>query len=294
MATDRSWRWIAWLILGIGLLILIGGLALGWASLRHVLYGERADGEVVEIRRDGDMYAPVVRFRLRGGEMREVADLASGAPDFARGDKVTILYMPGDPEDFRIDTFSRLWESAIYVTVFAGFWLMFGAVAWGLSRGMDLFVLGERAFATIAAGAALVGVAALWTTIDLYSRGARAEGAVVEIRETRRIEQEETTRPDGRALRRDVERVSYTPVVRFNAPGGREIEFHGAGGSGTAFVMGQRVTVIYDPANPIRARIVTFQDLWLPAAVAFAVVGVFGGAVAASRRMRRPAPQGIS
>jgi len=58
--------------------------------------------------------------------------------------------------------------------------------------------------------------------------------------------------------------------------------------------MGQRVTVIYDPANPIRARIVTFQDLWLPAAVAFAVVGVFGGAVAASRRMRRPAPQGIS
>jgi len=176
VATDRSWRWIAWLILGIGLLILIGGLALGWASLRHVLYGERADGEVVEIRRDGDMYAPVVRFRLRDGAMREVADLASGAPDFARGDNVTILYMSGDPEDFRIDTFRRLWESAIYVTVFAGFWLMFGAVAWGLSRGMDLFVLGERAFATIAAGAALVGVAALWTTIA-FTAAARAPRA---------------------------------------------------------------------------------------------------------------------
>jgi len=294
VVTDRSWRWIAWLILGIGVLILIGGLTLGWASLRHVLYGERVDGDVVEIRRDGDMYAPVVRFRLRDGEMREVTDLASGAPDFARGDKVTILYMPGDPEDFRIDTFNRLWESAIYVTVFAGFWLMFGAVAWGLSRGMDLFVLGERAFATIAAGAAVIGVVALWMTIDLYGRGTRAEGTVVEIRETRRIEQEETTRPDGREVRRDVERVSYTPVVRFNAPGGREIEFHGAGGSGTAFVMGQRVTVIYDPANPIRARIVTFLDLRLPAAVAFAVVALFGGAVLVSRRMRRQAPQGIS
>jgi len=59
-------------------------------------------------------------------------------------------------------------------------------------------------------------------------------------------------------------------------------------------VAGQRVTVIYDPANPIRARIVTFLDLWLPAAVAFAVVALFGSAVLVSRRTRRRAPQGIS
>src|SRR5215467_2059734 len=99
----------------------------------------------------------------KSGATRERTAPAPAARATARGDKVTILYMSGDPEDFRIDTFSRLWESAIYVTVFAGFWLMFGAVAWGLSRGMDLFVLGERPFATIAAGAALVGAAALWT-----------------------------------------------------------------------------------------------------------------------------------
>jgi hypothetical protein len=108
MAVDRSWRWIAWLVLGIGALILAGGLALGWGSLRHVLYAERADGEISEIRRDGDMYAPVVRFRLPSGETQEVTDLGSGAPDFAVGDRVTILYMPQDPEDFRIDTFDRL------------------------------------------------------------------------------------------------------------------------------------------------------------------------------------------
>jgi hypothetical protein len=53
-------------------LILAGGLALGWASLRHVFYAERADGEVVEIRREGGMYAPVLRFRLPGGETQEV------------------------------------------------------------------------------------------------------------------------------------------------------------------------------------------------------------------------------
>ena len=49
---------------------------------------------------------------------------------------------------------------------------------------------------------------------------------------------------------------------------------------------GDRVTVIYDPANPIRARIVSFVDIWLPSAVAFAVAFVFGGAVWLSRRVR--------
>ena len=44
MAIDRRWRWIGWLILGIGTSIVAGGLALGWGSLRHVLYAERAEG----------------------------------------------------------------------------------------------------------------------------------------------------------------------------------------------------------------------------------------------------------
>src|ERR1041384_1212945 len=144
MAIDRSWRRISWLILGIGGLILAGGLALGWGSLRHVLYAEHADGEVIEIRREGDMYAPVLRFRLANGEMQEVKDLGSGAPDFAVGDRVTVLYMPDDPEDLPIDAFERLWYSAIFVTVFVCFWLLFGAVAWALSRDVDLFVIGER------------------------------------------------------------------------------------------------------------------------------------------------------
>ena len=296
MAVDRSWRWIAWLILGIGGLILAGGLALGLGSLRHVLYAERADGEVIEIRREGDMYAPVVRFRLPGGETQEVTDLGSGAPDFTVGDKVMILYMPADPTDFRIDTFDRLWFSALFVTVFACFWLMFGAVAWALSRDADLFLIGERAFTVIAVTAVVIGAFALWNAIDLYTAGMRAEGAVLEIRETRRTEQEEVPRPDGTEVRRDVERISYAPVVRFTTREGREIEFHGRGGSGTSFAEGERVTVIYDPADPVRARIASFLDLWLPSAAAFGVAFLFGGSVWLSRWVRRRwgAPQGIS
>jgi hypothetical protein len=275
-------------------LILIGGLALGLGSLRHVLYGERADGEVIEMRREGDMYAPVVRFGLPGGEMREVVDLASGAPDFAVGDKVTILYMPQDLRDFRIDTFDRLWFSAIFVTLFGGFWMLFGTVAWALSRDIDLAVVGEQAFAVIAVAAGLIGVFVLWSAADLYTGGVRTEGVVLENRETRRTETETVRRGDGQELDRSVERVSFAPVVRFRTrehgrEGGREIEFHGRGGSDRAFAPGERVTVIYDPANPIRARIVSFVDIWLPSAAAFAVAFVFGGAVWLSRRMRRRA-----
>jgi hypothetical protein len=287
VTVDRSWCWIAWLIMGIGMLILLGGLALGWSSLRHVLYGQRAQGEVVEIRREGDMYAPVVRFRLPDGRSQEVKDLASGAPDFALGDRVAILYMQQNPEDFRIGTFDRLWFSALFVALFGAFWLLFGAMTWALSRGVDLFVIGERAFGTIAVASALIGVFTVWNAVTLYTGGLRTQGTVVEIRQTRRTEQEDVTRADGSEWRHDVERVYYTPVVRFATLEGREIEFHGSGGSGTAYARGERVMVIYDPANPIDARIASFLELWLPSAVPFAVTLLFGGSVLLSHWARR-------
>ena len=274
MDAGRDWGWIAWMVLGIGGLILAAGLALGLGSLRHVLYGERAMGEVIEMRREGNMYAPVVRFRLPGGQTQEVKDLASGAPDFAVGDKVAILYMPQAPRDFRIDTFYRLWFSAILVSLFGGFWLLFAVMAFALSRSVDLFLIGERVFAVIATGAGLIGVFFLWSAADLYTGGVRGDGLVQEIRES------SGSGSDGG-------RLSYVPVVRFTTREGRAVEFHGRGGSTAALAPGQRVTVIYDQANPSRARIVSFSDIWLPAVVSFAVTITFGGAFLLSRRVRR-------
>jgi hypothetical protein len=289
---DNSWRWIAWLILGIGGLIVAGGLALGYGSLTLVLQGERAPGVVTEIRREGDMYAPVFRFRLPGGEAHEVKALGSGAPEFAVGDAVTVLYAPADPNDFAIDDFGQLWLSAIIVTGFGCFWLMFGAVAWALSRNVELAVLGERAFATIALAAAVVGVLAVWNATSLWRSGLRVEGKVAEIRASRYTDQEEVVLRDGREWRRDVERTSYAPLVRFATVEGREIEFLGRGGSGTSYREGDAVTVVYDPARPINAHIVSFIDLWLPAAVAWTVVILFGGCVWLSRHLRLAAVGG--
>lgn len=286
MAADRSWRRIAWLILGIGGLIVAGGVALGYGSLRLALYGERTIGEVIEIVREGDMYSPVVLFRLPSGRLHEVRDLGVGAPDFALGDEVIVYYAPGNPDDFRLGTFERLWASAIIVTGFGGFWLLFGLVAWGLSSGGELFILGERAFGTIAAAAFVLGIWATWNAYTLYASGARGEGTVVDVRESTSRDEETITRPDGREYRRTVERKSYAPVVRFATATGREIEFFGRGGSGASYAIGARVPVLYDPAEPIRAYILSFVDLWLPSVAAWAVALIFGGAVWLSRRVR--------
>jgi hypothetical protein len=287
MAIDASWRWIAWTILGIGGLIAAGGVLMGLGNLRYALHGERADGIVIENVREGDMYAPVVQFRLPRGETVEAKDLGAGEPDFSVGDRVTVLYFPESPRDFRLDTFVRLWLMPIIITGFGGFWLMFGAVGWALSRNADLALVGERAFSVISLSALLIGVLVLWSTVELYSSGGRARGTVTEIRESRSIVSEEVTIPGGREVHREVERITLAPIVRFVTAEGREIEFHGRGGSGTSFEAGELVDVVYDRSQPSRARIVSFVDLWLPAAVAFAVSVLFGGAVVLSRWGRR-------
>jgi Protein of unknown function (DUF3592) len=165
--------------------------------------------------------------------------------------------------------------------------LLFGVVAWALSRDVDLALVGERVFTVIAASAFLIGIFVLWSAADLYAGGTRAEGHVLEIRESRSIVREDLTLPDGREVQRDLERRSYAPVVRFTTQEGREVEFHGRGGSGTSLAKGDRVTVIYDRTHPSRARIASFVDLWLPSVVSFAVAALFGGAVLLSRWGRR-------
>src|SRR4029077_10521107 len=128
---------------------------------------------------------------------------------------------------------------------------------------------------------------ATWNATSLYRSGLRAEGQVTEIRASQYPDQEEVVLRSGREWRRDGARTSYTPVVRFTTAEGREIEFFGRGGSGTSYQEGDVVTVTYDPARPINAHIVSFIDLWLPAAVAWRVAILFGGCVWLLRRLCR-------
>jgi hypothetical protein len=78
VTVDKSWRRIALAIVGVGGLIVAGGVLMGLDSLRYVLLGARAEGAVVAIERDGDLYVPAVRFSLPSGEAVEVRERGAG------------------------------------------------------------------------------------------------------------------------------------------------------------------------------------------------------------------------
>jgi len=87
----------------------------------------------------------------------------------------------------------------------------------------------------------------LWRTVSLLRVAAKASGVVVE--EVRRSSQDGGT--------------SYAPRVRFHARDGKAVDFVSSiSSSPPRYVVGDRVSVIYDPANPSRARINSFWDLW--------------------------------
>jgi hypothetical protein len=77
----------------------------------------------------------------------------------------------------------------------------------------------------------------------------------------------------------DSEDGSYTyyPRVRFRTPDGRAVEFTSdVGSSPPAFEVGEPVRVLFDPANPARARIDSFVQLWLLPLILGGIGLVFG------------------
>ena len=113
--------------------------------------------------------------------------------------------------------------------------------------------------------ACLLGTAAmLLKRIRLLLTGSRAEGSVISLQ--------------ARMQRHQREKISYMPVVRFNAAGKR-IEFQSWAGGPSRRPVGSRVQVVYPDHAPQRALIVGALDLWVPP-VALAILGI--GSMAAA------------
>ena len=70
-------------------------------------------GTVVEIRPSGDegtTYHTVFEYKDQSGAThRKVSTLASNPPSHSVGEKVEVLYVPGEPSDGRIKDFMSLW-----------------------------------------------------------------------------------------------------------------------------------------------------------------------------------------
>jgi hypothetical protein len=102
------------------LMIGIGGLVASALTYRHsrafIAGAERSDGEVVDLeynRRPGDstgMYCPVFQFMTEDGNKITVkSGIRGSTPSYHRGDRVTVLYDPKNPENAAIESFVELY-----------------------------------------------------------------------------------------------------------------------------------------------------------------------------------------
>ncbi|WP_447957893.1 DUF3592 domain-containing protein [Vreelandella sp. EE7] len=99
----------------------------------------------------------------------------------------------------------------------------------------------------------LVGLGLLVGAFFLYQssaafldQAASAQGTVTELIRTR-----------------SEDSVTYRPVVEFTAEGGAPVEFVSPAGSNPpGYSPGERVEVLYDPTNPVDARLTGFFSAW--------------------------------
>jgi uncharacterized protein DUF3592 len=84
------------------------------------------DGTILEMRlvrgtRNGHSYAPVFRFTADDGQTYvHVSNMSSNPPGFSLGQRVTVLYEHGHPENAKIDAFYQLWLPELVLSMVGG------------------------------------------------------------------------------------------------------------------------------------------------------------------------------
>jgi len=131
----NKYRWFVYIFLGVGSLMLFIALLL-WNNSRSFLARAQATtGEVVELRevRDSDggssTWKPVVHFAVEGRDVTFAASFSSRPAPYDVGDRVPVLYLPGNPDEARIKSFSSLW---LGVVILGGMGLVFSAIGGGI------------------------------------------------------------------------------------------------------------------------------------------------------------------
>lgn len=107
----------------------------------------------------------------------------------------------------------------------------------------------------------VVGLIIHQDTSQFLQRAARAEGEVIELRQTRDS--------DGDLL--------YRPVIAFVTQNGeRVVTEAGSASNPPSHRVGDRVALYYDPASPDQIRLDSFSDLWLLPTIFIALSALFG------------------
>jgi hypothetical protein len=111
-------------------LIAAGGYQ-AWSTRQFVASSAEAIGTVVALESSGGRkptYRPLVRFRTAGGvEVVFREGVGSNPPSFAAGERVRVLYDPGDPARARVGAFTTLWIVAALLAGAGAVVSLFGA-----------------------------------------------------------------------------------------------------------------------------------------------------------------------
>ena len=124
-------RVLAWFLGLAACLSFLMALAFGLHTWHFRQTAIRALGQVIELRKEmdeGDVtYRAVFRFSDAAGKEHTVTSSMNMKPAAHRvGDRVTVLYPPGNPEAARIDSFWELWfETAIPAVIGVAFAVWF-------------------------------------------------------------------------------------------------------------------------------------------------------------------------
>jgi hypothetical protein len=118
-----------------------------------------------------------------------------------------------------------------------------------------LMAIAARILLALGLCCGLLGIWLAHQTQTFLQTSARASGAVVSYREIR----------DGDDTR-------FRPRIRFETANGSIVAFEGQlATTTTRFAIGDKVPVVYDTANPQKARVALFTDNWLGATVALVI-----------------------
>ena len=119
----------AYYLLTIGLIFLSFALWSIFSRVRLALFGERAEGTIVDfderVHFVGDVkkiyYYPVIEFETRDGE-RQVFKWGGGSSRRTReiGDNLTVMYNSEKPSDAAVNSFYGMWSGVLAMSALAG------------------------------------------------------------------------------------------------------------------------------------------------------------------------------
>jgi hypothetical protein len=110
------------------LVVAIVSFIYSWNFISHAA---RATGQVTSLTERSGNYYPVVSFDDAGGDHHTLySSMGSSPPGYQVGDRVTILYAPGNPANARIDSFLSTWIIPLVMGTLAMSYILLGLIIW--------------------------------------------------------------------------------------------------------------------------------------------------------------------